>query len=553
MDTQKLELINALDEKVRRVNIATGKGYMTLLEWTIKHRPLLKPNLALDFNYHKFLIGIYQSTAKRLVLMKGGQLGLSEYAVNRALWSCDIRHADVFYVMPTDGDVSDFSQKRFGPALKSSPYLASLVVNAGEGGADRVTMKRVRNNFITFRGGKIDTEGNASQLRSIDADIGVRDEVDVMNPRVKDLVSKRLGHSLIAEELSLSTPTFHSIGIHAEWKQSDQREWCLKCSACGSWNALDIGNIVIEWNEAKKPIAWHGQKQGLYLCACKKCGKPLDRMGDGQWVAKYPSKTADLVGYHPSKLCYPRASIKEIVLALQSFDDSKIRECWNQDLGLPYSPAGGKMTDDELNACKMGYTQGPAGAGNFMGVDVGKVLNVIIRGQLNDQGKRPLLFAGEVGYTELPLLMSVYRVKKAVIDIAPETTLMREFQAKYGRGVVWLCRYTTSADGLRGVASVDWKEDDMVVLADRTRTLDMTYSRFRSRENALPGNAESIPRYYDQIKAPIRQIKNGRSVYIETEADHYSHAENYCLIASLAPEMATYSQKRQIQTGFNDV
>jgi hypothetical protein len=550
---QTHELITALDEKLRRVNIQTGRKYMGLLEWTIKHRPLIKPNLAFDLEHHQFLRGIYECEAKKIVLMKGGQLGLSEYAVNRALWSCDVRKADVFYVMPTDGDVSDFSQKRFGPALKSSPYLASLVVNAGEGGADRVTMKRVRDNFITFRGGKIDTEGNASQLRSIDADIGVRDEVDVMNPRVKDLVSKRLGHSLIAEELSLSTPTFNSIGIHAEWMQSDQRVWCLKCPHCGTWQEIDINNVVIDWNHDQQPIAWYGQKINQYLCCCKKCHKILDRKSPGRWVAKYPSRSNDLVGFHPTKLCYPRSPLKEMVQALQSFDESKIRECWNQDLGLPYSPRGGRLTDEDLNACKMGYLPGPAGGGNLMGVDVGKVLHVIIRAPLNEQGKRPLLCATEAQPSDIPLLMSVYKVKRAVFDIGPETNMVRGIQAQYGRGRVWLCRYHTSPDGLRGVASVEWNEEDMIVVADRTRTLDLTYSRFRARENALPGNADSIPRYYSQLKAPLRQIKNGRSVYIETEADHFAHAENYCLMASLAPETAIISLKKDIQTGFDNV
>ena len=73
--------------------------------------------------------------------------------------------------------------------------------------------------------------------------------------------------------------------------------------------------------------------------------------------------------------------------------------------------------------------------------------------------------------------------------------------------------------------------------ADRTRTLDEMFSRFYEGKNTLPANAKALPRYYDQLKAPVRVLrKNAKlqevAAYIETGPDHYAHAENYCCIAS---------------------
>jgi hypothetical protein len=50
-------------------------------------------------------------------------------------------------------------------------------------------------------------------------------------------------------------------------------------------------------------------------------------------------------------------------------------------------------------------------------------------------------------------------------------------------------------------------------------------------------NGKDIPDYYSHMKASVRVIqRNAKGIdiarYVESGADHYFHAENYCLVAS---------------------
>jgi hypothetical protein len=126
-----------------------------------------------------------------------------------------------------------------------------------------------------------------------------------------------------------------------------------------------------------------------------------------------------------------------------------------------------------------------------------------------------------------------------VIDALPETRKAREFQDDFGPGVVWLAYYVAQKTGTKAEDPVQWRDDDGVVNLDRTRTLDQTYSRFYEGENTLPGHARDVRDYYDQIKAPVRRLEDGPqgkkvAVYVESAPDHLAHAENYCMVASLA-------------------
>ena len=73
--------------------------------------------------------------------------------------------------------------------------------------------------------------------------------------------------------------------------------------------------------------------------------------------------------------------------------------------------------------------------------------------------------------------------------------------------------------------------------------MDDTFSRFVLQTSTLPANARDVADYYDQMKAPVRvleQASDGNKVprYVETGADHYAHAENYCAAAFEAPAPA---------------
>jgi len=236
-------------------------------------RGMLVPGRRFDLAGHPFLVDVYGTRSRRLVIRKASQVGASEYLIGYALHAADQRGATVLYLFPTETHVSDFSAARLGPALEASPYLAGIVAEGGppsvppvkgtggrRRGADRVTLKRVRDRFVYLRGAQVGKDGSAPQLKSIDAYVVVLDEVDEMDPRAPEIALKRLGHSEIGEERWVSTPSYPGLGIEKVWEISDQREWMVKCGHCGHWQELTIQHVVREWDSLQRPVAWHGQE-----------------------------------------------------------------------------------------------------------------------------------------------------------------------------------------------------------------------------------------------------------------------------------------------------
>lgn len=502
--------------------------------------------MSFDIVSHFYLRDVYDCPARVVVVNKASQMGASEWAISYVLHAADERDATGLYLFPTDSHVSDFSSARFGPAIESSDYLSEVVVDGalrGEDGskrrgADRVTLKRVRGRFIYLRGSQVKPNGQAPQLKSIDADVLVFDEVDEMDPRAPSIAVKRLGHSTIGEERWISTPTYTGFGIHAKWLESDQREWHVRCDSCGLWQPLTIYDLVTEFDSLGRPRAWHTQA-GQPVILCRKCGRALDRLARGEWVATYPER--EIAGFHLTKLFSPLSDLAAIIQALDTTDETRRREAYNQDLGEPYTPRGGQITDDVLETCIRPYASaGPVdGEDTYAGIDVGRVLHIVIRGPADSEtGERPLRWAGELDSFEAAHnLLKTYHVRRAVMDAMPETRKAREFQAAYRYGSVWLAYYVTQAVGSKDVEPQAWNYSDRVVNLDRTRTLDETYARFFDGKNTLPQNIHSIRDYYAHLKALVRVLEDGRNgekvaAYIQNGPDHLAHAENYCAVAS---------------------
>jgi hypothetical protein len=522
---------------------------MDLLTWSLVRRARLKPDVYFDLTTHFFLRAIYESTDRVVVIYKASQMGASEYGISYSMHAADVRKATVLYVFPTDTHVSDFSSARIGPAIEASPYLNRIVSEGNSEtetrrrGADRVTLKRVGDRFLYLRGSQVNPRGMAPQLKAIDADVLVLDEVDEMDPRAPDIAVKRLGHSTIAEERWISTPTYAAAGIHVKWIESDQREWHVRCQSCGEFQPLTVQQLVIEWDSLGRPAAWH-ESGGKPFIACRKCGCELNRLAHGEWVATYPER--EIAGFHLTKLFSPVARLMGIIEALSTTDETKRREAFNQDLGEPYTPRGGQITAEILDACRRDYGHGPIEKEEtFAGIDVGKLLHVVIRGpQEPETGERPQRFAGEVeSFETLGNLLRTYHVRRAVVDALPETRKARELQSAFYPGMIWLAYYVTQKTGTKRAEPEQWDIDNGVVNLDRTRSLDRTYSRFFEGKNTLPAYARDVHDYYDHLKAPVRILEDGPggekiAQYVENAPDHFAHAENYCDVASSNPSAA---------------
>lgn len=543
--------------------VTTRAPRIDLLEWMGKFRPLLTAGRPFDLHGHEYLRAIYADDAQEVRYKKAAQVGISEYLISWMLYMAAERDCTGFYVMPTDGHVSDFSAARLGPAIDPlvSPKLAALITSGsgGKRGADKVTLKRVGNRFIYFRGGQIQDRADAghgrrqqsAQLKSVDGDTLVLDELDELDARVPPIARKRLLHSDVAGVRIASTPTYAGMGISESYDETDQREWMMRCISCGERQVLALVNLVLEWDALERPVSWYGKDQGEPYVACRKCNKPLDRAGPGEWVPLYPGRR--IHGYHITGLISVRKPLQPMIDGLMSVDETTRKETFNQDLGLSYTPSESeKLTESTLNACGRQYALGPtAGEITYMGIDVGRVLNIVIRGKEPD-GNRPLRYAGQhEGFDEALRLVERFKCKTVVIDALPETRKARELQKRLSRLQCWIAYFGDQPKGAKTEQPAHWNARELEVDIDRTRAMDATLALFANAAmldengvylpgNTLPGNARAIRDYYAQMMAPSRILTedakgNKIAVYVATQPDHFAFAELYCAMAYLCP------------------
>lgn len=525
---------------------AEGEG-LPLLAWSIANRPDLIPDRPFDLKHHLYLRDIYADTAQKVVVQKAAQMGLSEWLISYAFHGCDVRRATVLYTFPSLNLLSDFSRARLGPAIEASPYLQSIVGQAAEEARvarrrpDMVTLKRVRDRHLYLRGGQVRPDGKAPQLKAIDADIVILDEVDEMDPRVLPIAAHRLDASEIGEVRMVSTPTYPGVGIYVEYDASDQRVWMIKCDGCQYYQEITLDNVVTEYDALGRPLHWHGHPDEAFPL-CLRCGAKVDRLAPGRWVARHPDR--EVHGYRMSHLISARTPVLKIVQGLMEVDPTIRKEVLNQHLGTVFVPRGTKLTNEQLDACRRDYLHGPVpGEEYVLGADVGNAIHVVVRA-LPQAGsrERPQRWAGIVpDFEALGIEMMRWRVKRAVIDAQPESRKARELQAKFDRGLVWLAYYKDGEDRRKDI--MVWDENEGSVTAARTPVIDAMMAGLIGGESTLPIDARHIPDYYEQLCAPIRTIESKPggvqvSRYVHTRPDHFAHSEVYVHMAAQIPASA---------------
>jgi len=488
---------------------------------------------------------LYRDESPYVVVMKGAQMGLSEWAINVALHTADTGRAGrgtSLYVQPGGENVGDFVQARVNPAIDQSPYLAGRVRLSGSTrDPDKVGLRRVGPGYTYWR-----TAGSRSGLKSVPVDTLVLDEYDEMPEGTLALARHRLDSSTAPLVRVLSTPTYPGAGIDPEYLAGDQRRYFLCCPECGTWQPLDWEKNVL-------------QRDAGYLRVCVRCRESLETLiaaawveeSLGQWRATNPDGRHH--SYHLGQLYRPAADLDAIAAVLTSSNETTAREAWNQHLGLPYAPRGGQLSLEELQRrCLAPFTFADVAGvqGCWMGVDVGARLHVWIEwasDRWTPEPERYLVGALEVdGFDDLDLLMRRFGVEGCVVDAHPELHAAQRFQHRWA-GRVYLADYVK--DRLPPLY-IHGNEPDIKrryrVQVDRTAAMDAVAADVREGNITFPADAASVPGLFAHLQAPVRQLRpdangNPRGVYDEgARPDHFYHAAVYADLALLlAQQMST--------------
>lgn len=499
-----------------------------------------------SFKYHPWCRDIHDAEADFITIMKAAQLGLTEVAINIAFHTIDVLKRDVLYVLPTALNASDFSKSRFNTALLHSPYLRDLFTDT-----NTVGLKQAGGVNLYIRGSRGD-----SNLKSIPVSVLVLDEADEMDQKQIWLALERLSGQLNKYVYSLSTPTIPRHGIHLLYEQGTQEHYYFKCPCCSRTTELIFpecleicGESVIDPDTTKS------------FLKCKECGGKLEHKTKMDWLGPtgFWEPTAavneDHRSFYINQLYSYTVSPKELAIAYfrGMGDEAANVEFNNSKLGLPFIPAGGQVTEDEIDKAvrtvpynKNGPRPKDADRLITMGVDQGKFLHVVIAEyflmygetsglDVNAATECKILWEGKLPgdkFEYLDELMAEWMVQAAVIDADPQINDARRF-ARRNPDYAYLCRYRRGQTG-KEIATSEEETNAPILTVDRTNWLDATMGRFHSDRIHLPDDVSH--EFKENVQSIIRtwekdELGNPRATYLSNGPDHFAHALNYAEIA----------------------
>ena len=333
---------------------------------------------------HMWQVEPMTDPSRRRCSKKAAQLGFSEIEILRTVHGMikGKYPTGCLYLFPTSDDVSDFSKARFNPLIADNPEHIGRHVQS----TDSTNIKRIGSGMLYLRGAKLTTkvEGlkkDSSKLRSIPVDKVVFDERDLMEHEAVAMALERMSHSAVKEEVTFSTPTVPGHGIDSLYDESDQRVWMIKCDKCNERTCLEL---------SFPDCIQDGKK------CCMKCGAELDT-DNGDWVAQYPGR--ELIGWWISQLNSPFVNPTEIVSLYHNPTRGNLQEVMNSKLGLAYIDSSDVLTRGDVYACCglnpiLSGDEGPCA----MGVDVGKLLHVVIGKKLSPKRKE-IIYRGSIRFS----------------------------------------------------------------------------------------------------------------------------------------------------------
>lgn len=552
LDNLKLFLLDGLKNKT----------LTSCSRWAARRRIMggdLGGNKPYSDKYHPWCRGMHDSWSTYNYAMKGAQLGVTEVAVNRALYTIDRLKRNVLYVLPTGQAATDFSQARFGSALSLSPYLGSLFTNTNS-----VKIKQAGANTLYIRGSR-----GRGDLVSVDVSEMILDEVDRMDQDKIWLALERLSGQKTSKHVwGISTPTIPNVGIHKLYQGSTQEHFMFKCPSCRRHIELKWPESVVIVGEGVNDRRCHESYLQCYECKVKleHEDKP-NFLKDAYWESFDKSADPDVRGFHISQLYSFTVDPGNLVIAhMRGFGDELANiEFHNSKLGLPFIGDGAKVDEGMLKKC-IGYHNKTDNRPNdgrriiTLGVDRGKWNYAEVCEYFIDEwtlditanSTAKVLFEMRFHEEEFDIVMNQlmieWQVRACVLDADPGPMQARQFARRFP-GFVWLCRYRRGQTAKE--ISID-DQDDAAPMAtvDRAAWLSASLGRFKAATPRITLPQDVSKEYMDHIMSlvstyirdePDRSSKRksneiageGQPLldFVKTGPDHFAHARNYAEIA----------------------
>ena len=462
-----------VDKTVDRYLQRTKPAYWALRHKTIKGRPLTFRSKTNGLCHRPWQEEILNDLHSNKIVQKSRQLGMSEVAVTEALWfASQHKNVNIMYTFPTKAQMEDFSKTRVDPVIKNSEYLSKKINPS----INSVSTKALGNNNIFMR-----TAGDGSQGEGADIDMYCADEYDRMKAGIETAFEESLSSSPYGYMRRWSTPTLPGLGVNKLFLDSDQRFYLHKCDKCGHWQEIEYENIV----QVKDTIdAVTGEfEDGTYMYICKKCKKELNRWGEGEWVAKYPTRK-DTRGYFISQLNAVHISAdkvkkKELKYAFKSL-------FYNYVLGKPFANVALQVTDQDVMSNvymdRESYNRTPEFVAYVAGIDWGEPAWCVVLGIRANNTIQVVSLKQFYRSETMPL----HDVRQVISHLKPFSPQLIIADAGYGADkntelyrnfphAAYSCTWRTLTSAYGTVNFIDhWNENTRMVTVDKTSKMQRT-------------------------------------------------------------------------------
>jgi hypothetical protein len=507
---------------------------------------------------------VIRDTSPEIVIPKAAQTRFTVTFLVRSLHWITQRKWHHLYLLPLKTGAIPFVQQRIDPIIDSNQFLSNEFTSV-----DNRLHKQSQDAIALFiRGTNI-----KSELQEIPVDVEVWDERDRMMEQLADGTDPleearhRMDGSIIRKLVMLSTPTVDGFGVYGEdgWENSDQHRWEIPCSSCGRYQVLTFDDNVKLGSSRFDSV--------IECVHCRRAFSDKERIAlnaRGRWVPHNPD--GRLRGYHISQFNSPTQPLEEILKAwfAGQTEVRKLKSFFNQNLGLPYTAPGDKITPAVLDNCRQNDYQmgGIPNSAVFCGIDIGTLIHVVSL-HLDRYGRQMLwdlrLFKD---FDQVDKYLSDILSFNAVIDAHPEKHAARDLAVKF-HGKLWL-GFSDDRDQNEEIATYNPLKigEGGKVRIDRNMALDQVSDDMIKGRVILPPDArdlgETMSRkqyngFYHQFNQMVRiERENSKGVVVarwvkNRTPDHWHHAWMFARVAALRmPSLIVPAEiSTAMKTGFH--
>ncbi|HHL35205.1 MAG TPA: hypothetical protein ENJ30_12650 [Desulfobulbaceae bacterium] len=540
-----------LQARLDRMRVAAlqSLGRSAIPQWIIDNtRHPNDPTKPWSFLHHEYQIGILETDAEYISVIKAAQTGMSELSVRLMLALASLYRSSRFmYVLPSSGFSRKFVVDRVDPVIESSPQLSrelSKEVNNSE-------IKRIANSFIYFAGAQ-----KTGQAISVPAKGLVMDEVDFCSQSVLTSFYSRLQHNMPGESIvtRFSTPTVPGYGISQLHEAGSQGVYMVWHEKCGQWVVVDpLQDIILPgWQEdtlenfTKADLDDPTLRLEAAFVQCPHCHKPISQsnLSDPKkraWVHHYPDKVEKSFYVSPLDV----AAINTPEKILRNVRNYNRHIDWiNFGLGKAFQDAENSVVKQavEKSATAITVYPGKSGVqGGLIGSDVGKTSHLLVG--VRDGKYMDIIWAERIRQDGSGNLVSTWKERmdeygawKMVVDAGPDISSPQQLieESVYGRA--WACYFTRGSS--RRLSDLDIKEEEQIIGAYRTSIIDKVVKQLNGGLIRLPKGHPELPtiiKHFTQMKRVSRLSDTTGETTAHwaslSKENHYFFALVYLMIA----------------------